>query len=198
MSSKSHTFRPKSGQRGEQECRYCHEIGHAIKERGVITCPKLIAKETQQNSYSMDRRGRENRRQQEWATHIQDISGCRGNGWQTAGSAAAAGWRNRQLAKQGPNAGRHSRPVAPKNRFEIPSDSESDEESQKIRRPRIAQPRKLDKSSAWSKGAPKPAVAEAAVPTTTAKEQQEIWDAIVANHKPIVSWADACDSDDEE
>jgi hypothetical protein len=215
MSSKSHTFRPKSGQRGEQECRYCHEIGHAIKERGRIVCPKLIAKETRRDAHNSRRRERETRRQQDWATHIQDISGCHGNGWKTAGSAAAAGWRKRQLVKQGPNTGpRRVRRI--KNRFEIPSDSESDEESQKIQRPRISQPRKLAKSSAWSKGAPKPFAAEAAAAAlivaklerqTAETEKPKLqegdapkitWEEVVAAHKPIVSWADACVSDDEE
>ena len=158
---------------------------------------------------AQQRRERERRRQEEWSTHIQKLSGCEGEGWTTAGSAAQDAWRKKQLAKQAKQETTISykrRPIAV-NRFEIPSDS-SDDEDDEVARPSVAVPRKLDTSSAWSKGAPKelatpPAkltrqTADMGHPETQTEEKHKAeWDEVVANHKPIKSWADECDDEED-
>ena len=199
MSSvKSHTFRPQLRGGKELECRYCHETGHTIKHRGKLTCPKLIAKEQRQEAANEARRGREKKRQQEWTAHIQDISGCKGDGWQVAGSASTVAWRKRHATTQQESQISYKRRVA-KNPFEIPSDSEDEEEQ---RGPTVAKARAP--TGAWSKGAPKP-VAPVKLERQTAdmgqskspEQKQPTWEEHVAAHKPIASWADECDSDDE-
>ena len=86
------------------------------------------------------------------------------------------------------------RPIAHKNRFEIPSDSEDDEEEQ--RGPAIAKPRDL--TGAWAKGAPKEKEeAPKESKQMTAEEAEAEFAKLAAKMKPIESWADAC-SDDED
>jgi len=132
--------------------------------------------------------------QDEWAQHIQDISGCTGAGWSTAGSAEADAWRKRQLGKQKDSQISYKRrPIAHKNRFEIPSDSEDEEEQ---RGPAIAKPRDLTGASA--KGAPKEKEeAPKESKQMTAEEAEAEFAKLAAKMKPIESWADAC-SDDED
>ena len=156
------------------------------------------------------RQDRERARQEAWSAHIQKLSGCEGEGWNTAGSASRDAWRKRQLAKQAKNESTISykrRPIATKNRFEMPESS--DDEEDEVPRPSVAAPRKLDASSAWSKGAPKelatpPAkltrqTADMGHPETQTEEKRKAeWDEVVANHKPITSWADECSSDEED
>ena len=154
----------------------------------------------QQQQRQAQQQLRKSKMQEAWTQHIQDISGCTGGGWETAGSAAADAWRKRQLAKQESTKISYKRPGVIKNRFELPSDSEDEEEQ---RGPAIVKARAP--TGAWSKGAPKP-VSPVKLERQTAdmgeqpspEQQKELWDEIVANHKPITSWADACDSDDEE
>ena len=146
------------------------------------------------------RQERNTKMQESWTQHIQDISGCSGAGWETVGSAKADAWHKRQQAKRQSSKISYKRPGVIKNRFEIPSDSEEEEEQ---RGPTVAQPRAP--TGAWSKGAPKP-VAPVKLERQTAdmgeqpsaEQQKEVWDEIVANHKPITSWADECSSDDED
>ena len=152
------------------------------------------------------RRERERRRQEEWSTHIQKLSGCEGEGWSTAGSAARDAWRKKQLAKQAKQESTISykrRPIATKNRFEMPDSS--DDEEDEVARPSVAAPRKLDANSAWSKGAPK----ELATPPAKLTRQtadmghpepdaSKAMEKLVAEHKPIKSWADECSSDEED
>ena len=72
----------------------------------------------------------ENEQQQRLSAR-EDLSGCTGEGWQTAGSAEADSWRKRQLAKQKESQMSYKRqPIVQRNRFDIPSDSDSDEEEQ--------------------------------------------------------------------
>ena len=202
---RSHTYHPSSGARDEKECRYCHEHGHQIKFRGKLTCPKLIAKEEREAKGRALRNDREHRRQASWQQQIQDASGCEGDGWTTTGDAES--WRKRQERKvRGGSKISYKRPVAP-NPFEIPSDSDDEEE---IVGPLPLPPKKLDESNPWSKGpsaaflAPptlERAVATSSSPSSNSLAQKlyddEKWQQMVSNHKPIISWADECDSDSD-
>lgn len=172
---RSHTFRPQTVA-AAMACRYCHEEGHQIKTSGVLTCPKLVAKEQRTANEQAKRSARERTRQDAWSKQLQDTSGCSGEGWKTAGiKSNLDSWRERQLAKQEEEKISYKRQQVVQNRFDLPSDSEDEEED---RRPRLAEPLKLAASNSWSKGAP------------SGHEVSQL-----PTRKPIASWADECDSD---
>ena len=84
VGKKAHTFTPKGGARDArreeikvevEECRYCRQTGHTIKKKGVLTCPKLIAKEKSKDAYRNMARLRADRVKDDWCRHIDDISG---------------------------------------------------------------------------------------------------------------------------
>ena len=169
---RSHTFRPQTVA-AATACRYCHEEGHQIKTRGVLTCPKLLAKEQRTANEQAKRSARERTRQAAWSKQLQDASGCSGEGWSSVGTEDE--WRSRQLAQQRRSQISYKRQQVVQNRFELPSDSEDEEED---RRPGLTFALKLAASNSWSKGAP------------SGHEVSQL-----PTRKPIASWADECDSD---
>mgnify|MGYP005643477979 CR=1 FL=1 len=70
----------------ETICRYCKENGHNIKDgAGKISCPKLIQKEKYQIKQKMIAAKRKTTMRDKWVSHIQETSGCEGDGWSTVG-----------------------------------------------------------------------------------------------------------------
>ena len=177
---RSHTFRPQTVA-AATACRYCHEEGHQIKTRGVLTCPKLLAKERRTANEQAKRNARERAQQDAWSKQLQDASGCSGEGWKTAGiKSNLDSWRSRQLAKQEEEKISYKRSkLVVKNRFDLPSDSDDEEEG-----PRTAKPVELAASNVWSKGAPKAVI----TPVDAAKQRAS---------PPILSWADECENDSD-
>ena len=155
--STSNTYRPRRrvqrSQSRKPNCSYCKEDGHWMKHRsGEAICPKLKAKAThrRETNHSLA----EHRRQ----------------------AIAAGEW----VASQGRSAQRqprkrtNARPAV--NRFEIPSDTESDEEDHVP----ITQPKKVT-TGAWASGASKAVKSEGTIKPSQAlvqKRSDEQLDAI--------------------
>jgi len=173
----------------------------AIVHAAVEVIRDIMAKWEKGNSYrqqhDQDISRRKQMAQKEWENHIQDISGCKGDGWSTTGSAASNKWQEAQLAKQKSTVSYTRRPVNSGNRYDIPSSSE-DEEEENEDVPIIVTPKKLPGTNAWSKGAPK--LVTKSAPETKEQKSDKTWEDIKANalSKKGTSWADMCDSDDEE
>ena len=179
---RSHTFHPKTKTEDTSPCRYCHEEGHQIKSRGVLTCPKLVAKEQREANEQAKRRARERVQAQAWSKQFQEECKCDGEGWKTAGiKSNLDSWRSRQLAKQEEEKISYKRSkLVVKNRFDLPSDSDDEAEEG----PRTAKPVELAASNVWSKGAPKAVI----TPVDAAKQPAS---------PPILSWADECENDSD-
>ncbi len=146
--STRNTYRPRRRvQRSpsrKPSCAYCKEDGHWMKHRsGEAICPKLRAKATRQQEINHSLA--EYRRQ----------------------AIAAGEW----VASQGRSAPRqprkrtNARPAV--NRFEIPSDTESDEED----RVPITQPKKVT-TGAWASGASKAVKSEGTIKPSQALVQK--------------------------
>jgi len=146
--STSNTYRPRRrvqrSQSRKPSCSYCKEDGHWMKHRsGEAICPKLKAKTTRQRETNHSLA--EHRRQ----------------------AIAAGEW----VASQGRSAPRqprkrtNARPAV--NRFEIPSDTESDEED----RVPITQPKKVT-TGAWASGASKAVKSEGTIKPSQALVQK--------------------------
>lgn len=165
---------------------------------GVIR--DIMAKWEKSNSYRLQHdqeiSSRQQREQKEWENHIQDISGCKGEGWSTTGSAASNKWQEAQRAKQKSTVSYTRRPVNSGNRYEMPSSSDDEEEENDV--PIIVTPKKLSGTSAWSKGAPK--LATKSAPETKEQKSTKTWEDIQAEvlSNEGRSWADMCDEDDEK
>ena len=181
-SDRTHTYRPKAGERKPLECRYCHEEGHTIKHRGKLTCPKLLAKEARRGEERLSKRDRDRRAAHEWAKHVQDVSGCSGEGWETASSDK--NWRERQLRKQKRNQAPVQQVQSRKNPFDMGSDSEDETPVERVPEPREPLPAK----GVWASGASSKVRAENVMAELTAMHE--------ANKGR--SWADMCDSEDED
>ena len=146
--STSNTYRPRRrvqrSQSRKPSCSYCKEDGHWMKHRsGEAICPKLKAKTTRQRETNHSLA--EHRRQ----------------------AIAAGEW----VASQGRSAQRqprkrtNARPAV--NRFEIPSDTESDEEDHVP----ITQPKKVT-TGAWASGASKAVKSEGTIKPSQALVQK--------------------------
>jgi len=145
-SNRSNTYRPRqqsnyNSQRNSQRnphrtpnnrnphrtpsCGYCKEDGHWMKHRdGTVICPKL--QEKQRRKQQTNHRAAQARR-----------------------SAISSGeWVSAQQTRRRTQTEQQRKPTVTQNRFEIPSDSESDDESEiqmSVAKPRVAQ-------GAWANG----------------------------------------------
>ena len=153
--STSNTYRPRRRvqQQRKPNCAYCKEDGHWMKHRsGEAICPKLRAKNGHRQQ--VNRRQAEDRRQAI-----------------TAGEWVASQGRS---APRQPRKRTNARPAV--NRFEIPSDTESDEEDHVP----ITQPKKVT-TGAWASGASKAVKSEGTIKPSQAlvqKRSDEQLDAI--------------------
>ena len=144
--STSNTYRPRRRvqQQRKPSCSYCKEDGHWMKHRsGEAICPKLKAKNGRRQQ--VNHRQAEDRRQAITAGE-----------WVTSQGRSA----QRQPRKS-------STPYQPVNRFEIPSDTESDEEE----RVPITQPKKVT-TGAWASGASKAVKSEGTIKPSQALVQK--------------------------
>lgn len=144
--STSNTYRPRRRvqQQRKPSCSYCKEDGHWMKHRsGEAICPKLKAKNGHRQQ--VNHRQAEDRRQ----------------------AIASGEW----VTSQGRSAQRQPRKLSnarqPVNRFEIPSDTESDEEGPVP----ITQPKKVT-TGAWASGASNAVKTEGAVNPSQALVQK--------------------------
>jgi len=155
--STRNTYRPRRGvQRSpsrKPSCAYCKEDGHWMKHRsGEAICPKLRAKATrqQETNHSLAEHRRQAIADGEWV--------------------ASQG----RSAQRQPRKRTNARPAV--NRFEIPSDTESDEEDHVP----ITQPKKVT-TGAWASGASKAVKSEGTIKPSQAlvqKRSDEQLDAI--------------------
>ena len=145
MGKKSHTFRPESGKREEQECRYCHERGHSIKKGGQLTCPKLLAKEKYKSQQIANRQRRNRAEESNWSRGIQDASGCDSRGGSRSGNSMSFEEQQKRMQRS------REQTTIIRNTVRNPYDM-SDEEDDI---PTIVQPKTIATSNPWSKGAPK-------------------------------------------
>ena len=119
-------YRPRQRQQRTPNCGYCKEDGHWMKHRdGTVICPKL--QEKQRRKQQSNHRAAQARR-----------------------SAISSGeWVSAQQMRTRMQTEQQQKSMVTQNRFAIPSDSESDDESQMqvlVAKPRVAQ-------GAWAKGA---------------------------------------------
>lgn len=155
--STRNTYRPRRGvQRSpsrKPSCAYCKEDGHWMKHRsGEAICPKLRAKATrqQETNHSLAEHRRQAIADGEWVA--------------SQGRSAQRQPRKRSNTHQAVN------------RFEIPSDTESDEEDHVP----ITQPKKVT-TGAWASGASKAVKSEGTIKPSQAlvqKRSDEQLDAI--------------------
>lgn len=155
--STRNTYRPRRGvQRSpsrKPSCAYCKEDGHWMKHRsGEAICPKLRAKATrqQETNHSLAEHRRQAIVDGEWVA--------------SQGRSAQRQPRKRSNTHQAVN------------RFEIPSDTESDEEDHVP----ITQPKKVT-TGAWASGASKAVKSEGTIKPSQAlvqKRSDEQLDAI--------------------
>ena len=122
----SHRNSQRNSQRRAPQCSYCKEEGHWMKHRdGTLICPKL--QEKQRRNQQSNHRAAEARR-----------------------SAISSGeWVSAQQAHRLKQSKQPQKRVVTQNRFELPSDTESESEEEEMRvsvaKPRVAQ-------GAWAKG----------------------------------------------
>jgi len=153
--STSNTYRPRRRvqQQRKPNCAYCKEDGHWMKHRsGEAICPKLKAKAThrRETNHSLAEYRRQAIADGEWV--------------------ASQG----RSAQRQPRKRSNARPAM--NRFEIPSDTESDEEDHVP----ITQPKKVT-TGAWASGASKAVKSEGTIKPSQAlvqKRSDEQLDAI--------------------
>ena len=143
---------------------------------------KWSQKFAKRQAFEAERTRREKQRQSDWSRHIQDISGCEGEGWGTAGNATS--WKRKKQQSSEKKAS--PKPVR-RNRFEIPDSDDEEEDS----RPAVSEPKAL--TGAWAKGAPK----EEETRQMTFEESKAELAKLASTMKPVENWADAC-SDDED
>ena len=146
--STSNTYRPRHrvqhSTSRKPSCAYCKEDGHWMKHRsGEAICPKLRAKNGHRQQ--VNRRQAEDRRQAI-----------------TAGEWVASLGRS---AQRQPRKRTNARPAV--NRFEIPSDTESDGEDHVP----ITQPKKVT-TGAWASGASKAVKSEGTIKPSQALVQK--------------------------
>lgn len=133
----NNTYRPRRRvqQQRKPSCSYCKEEGHWMKHRsGEAICPKLKAKNG--NRQQVNHRQAEQRR-----TALQ-----------------SGEWVSSQGCRRASQPMERSNTRQPVNRFEIPSDTESDEEDQVP----ITQPKKVT-TGAWASGASNAVMTEGVV-----------------------------------
>jgi hypothetical protein len=188
MSTTQNTYRPRRRVQKQRQpsCAYCKEEGHWMKHRsGEAICPKLKAKNG--HRHQVNHRQAEQRR-----TALQS-----GEWVSSQGSRQASQPRKRQ----------EFRPAA--NRFEIPSDTESEGEDDQVP---ITQPKAVA-TGAWASGASQAVKTSGSVKPSQGlvqKRSDEKLNAIQTEidelkkelkseiEKSDGSWGDACDIDDLE
>ena len=142
----NNTYRPRRRvqQQRKPSCSYCKEEGHWMKHRsGEAICPKLKAKNG--NRQQVNHRQAEQRRTALQSGEWVSSQGCR----------RASQPMERSNSRQ------------PVNRFDIPSDTESDEEDQVP----ITQPKKVT-TGAWASGASNAVMTEGVVNPSQALVQK--------------------------
>ena len=168
------------------------------------TVSKWESRSAQWQSRDLERSRREKQRKQDWATHIQDISGCEGAGWKTQGDADT--FRKQQLSYK-----RRQEPAkqvkTSRNPFDMGSDSDSDGEEEVQRGPEPCEA--IKPKGAWAGGASAAVVQPPTLERQTAQVHDEkteedenrlTMEKLHAMHEANKgkSWADMCDSDDDE